>query len=99
MGLFSGSKKTKPTAEEKELARIAGERWEDYKKRFRPVENLAIQRAMTDLNNPNPALRHMANVSSQMEFSRVEPQITGALTNRGARVGSGAFAGGLMGIN
>lgn len=94
-----GSNEVPETPEEIELARIAMERWSDYKTRFIPVENLAIQDVMKDVNEPSEFGPSMANLSAQMEFSRMEPQLTQGLTLRGARPGSGAFSGGLMNMN
>lgn len=91
--------KPKATAEEKALAQIGLERWQDYQKRFVPVENAAIGRVMDDINNPDMQGEGLANVSTQQAFSDLERQTTTGLTLRGARAGSGAFLGGLTGVN
>lgn len=91
--------KPKETAEEKALAQIGLERWQDYQQRFVPVENAAIGRVMDDINNPDMQGEGLANVSTQQAFSDLENQTTRGLTLRGARAGSGAFAGGLAGVN
>lgn len=87
------------TEEEKELARIGFERWEDYKQRFIPVENLAIKDVMDDINSPTMEGEGMANVDTQSAFSELEEQTASGLARRGARTGSGAFAGSLTDVN
>lgn len=92
--MSGGSKQVKTTPEEKELAKIAGERWEDYKKRFIPVENLAIQDVMKDVETPSQFAPSMANLATQSEFSRLEPQVAQGLMARG-----GNLQEGLIGLN
>jgi len=93
-----GSNEVPETPEEIELAKIAMERWNDYKTRFIPVENIAIKDVMDNVNQPSEFGPSMANLSSQMEFSRMEPGVTRGLTLAGAGPGSGRFSGGLMNL-
>lgn len=87
------------TEEERELARISSERWEDYKKRFIPVENLAIKDVMKDIESPTMEGEGLANISTQNIFSDLEEQTASGLASRGARIGSGAFAGNITDVN
>lgn len=93
-----GGDKPKETAEEKALAEIGLERYQDYKTRFVPVENMAIDKVLTDLNKPADVGAGWANTSTQMAFSKLEPQMTRGLTLRGAEAGSGAFTGAVTGL-
>lgn len=96
--MSKGSDKPKETPEEIELANIGAERWNDYKQRYIPVENAAIGRVLSEIDDPSGRGEDMANASTQMAFSPVEEQATMGLTTRGARPGSGAFAGGVTGV-
>lgn len=97
--MCGGSKKVKPTKEERELARIGLERWGRYKSRYVPMEDRLIKRTVNSIDNPSGQAEGMANVSTQQAFSPVEGQVTAGLTGRGARSGSGAFIGALTGLN
>ncbi|MGI0011620.1 MAG: hypothetical protein ACREAE_09500, partial [Nitrosopumilaceae archaeon] len=89
----------KETAEEKELAKIGFEHWTDYKRRFIPVENEAIERIQSEINDPSMRGEGMANVSTQMAFAPVEQQVARGLTLREMRPGSGGFTKGITNIN
>lgn len=92
--------KVKESPEEIELARIADERWTDYKTRFVPIENIAIQDTVDSLDNPSEFGPAMANLGAQSEFSALEGQAASGLTMRGAGpAGSGAFMETIKGLN
>jgi len=94
-----GSKpKVKETAEEKALARISKERWDSYKQRYIPIENAMMKKTLDRLNKPDELIGGMANASTQMQYSALEPQVTKGLTLRGAKAGSGAFTGAVTGL-
>lgn len=95
----SSDKEVPETEEEIALAQIADERWARYKTKFRPIENIAIKDVMEENKSPSDFGANVANLSTQAEFSRMEPAIARGLTLRGARVGSGAFEGGIRGLN
>lgn len=94
-----GSKdKVEETPEEIALAEIAMERWNDYKQRFIPVENQAISDVMGESETSSEFGPGMANIASQSQFSQLEPAVASGLVRRGARPGSGAFEGGMIGL-
>ncbi len=97
--MCGGSKGVPETPEEIELAQIASERWEDYKQKFIPVENQAISDVTKEFDNPSEFGANVANTSTQMAFSPVEASMARGLTTRGAGPGSGAFTGGIVGLN
>jgi hypothetical protein len=96
--MCGSSKKIKETPEEKTLAKISSERWESYKARYIPVENMMINRTVGKLGKEDPRISGMANTSTQMQFSGLEPKVTSGLTLRGAGPGSGAFTGAVTGL-
>lgn len=87
------------TPEEVALAKIAMERWKDYKNKFVPVENMAISNVMKEHDNPSEFGTGVANLATQEQFSNLEQQAAKGLTNRGAGPGSGEFMGAITGLN
>jgi hypothetical protein len=85
------------TPEEIALAQVASERWQDYQKRFVPVENKAIN--YVENTNLGPMAAGMANLGTQEAFSQGEQQVTGNMESRGMRAGSPGFGMNLAGYN
>lgn len=84
----------KQTPEERELGRIAIERWNDYQTRFRPVENEyieAVQMNDTDFDQ----VRASTASSVQQGFNPAEIDLTNNLFAKGMNMESSQFGGAL----
>ena len=85
-----GSGRAKETKEEKELARVAGEKWNDYVQRFIPFENEFINRIeVTDQDRQD--LQGTVIGGANKAFSQVEKETLGHEIGKGAKPGSGRF--------
>jgi len=85
-----GSGKVKETEEEKALARVAGEKWNDYQDRFVPYENEFMSRMeVTDADRDQfkGGIIGQANKS----FAESENALLDEQIGKGARPGSGRF--------
>lgn len=85
-----GSGRVKETPEERVLAQIALERWNDYQTRFLPLENRLFGEVRSTEGEYAQA-SGFANAASAQAFDRNEPMIRKALFGSGARAGSGQF--------
>lgn len=84
-----GSGKVKETEQEKELARIAGERWDRYQSVFKPLEGTLIKRL--DVGTPErEQAAGLANVATQKQFGAAQQQLETGLEGRGVNPASGA---------
>ena len=92
-----GSEQVPETEEEKALAEIAAERWNDYKQRFIPIENRAIDDIMQDVNTPDMFGAGMANLATQQQFAGVEQGTVAGLFKR--RAGGNALGAGIINAN
>ena len=96
--MCGGGDKPKQTAEEKELGRIAVERWNDYQVRFKPIEDQYIndvQMTDSDFNQ----VRGSTATSVQQAFSGAETDLTNNLFASGVDPSSGAFIDALDGVS
>lgn len=94
-----GGQQVPETPEARALAEIASQRYEQYKSRFIPIENIAINKTTGDLINPPQIAQNVANIGTQTQFSNAQPGVTANLATRGARPGSGAFGLNMAGFN
>ncbi|MDF0750274.1 hypothetical protein NLU14_08530 [Marinobacter sp. 71-i] len=95
--MCGGSDKPEQTEEEKELGRIAVERWNDYQTRFVPIENQFIEAVQTSDSDFESA-RGSANASVQQAFGDAEDNLTDTLTANGITPDSGRFRAAMDGI-
>lgn len=96
MGGKSGSQRVEETPEQRAVAQIASEQYEDYITRFVPVENQAIAQAL-DTEGRLQQLRGITNADFFQRFGEQQPQVMSNLAQRGLRADSGAFRSGLGG--
>lgn len=95
--MCGGGDKPEQSPEEKELGRIAIERWNDYQTRFVPVENEyieAVQRTDSDFEDARGA----AGSAVQQSFNRAEEDLSNNLFAAGLAPDSGAFIDAMEGI-
>lgn len=92
-----GDQEVPETEEEIALAQIATERWNDYKQRFIPAENMAIADVMGEAQNPSDFGPGMANIATQQAFSSMEPGVVSGIQGRGR--GRAGLETGLLNLN
>lgn len=93
-----GGGEVKETAEEREIARIATEQWNDYQTRFIPVENAYMDKArITD--EDTDFLQGEAAKAVQGEYSKAEQRLMTQFGLSGAAPGSGKFGAGMAALD
>lgn len=96
--MCGGENKPKETAEERELGRIAIERWNDYQSRFVPVEDQYIADVQKTEGDFDFA-RRSTNAGVQQSFDGAEDGLRSALTSRGVTPDSGQFRKAMAGVS
>lgn len=95
--MCGGPDKPKQSAEERELGRIAVERWNDYQTRFVPVENEYIESVQqTDADYADA--RGGAAASVQQSFGAAEDDLRGNLFAAGLTPDSSQFTSAIEGL-
>ncbi|WP_019558467.1 hypothetical protein [Thioalkalivibrio sp. ALE12] len=84
-----GSNEIEPTAEEKQLSRIAVDRWNDYQTRLAPYEDQYMQHVQKTPGDHQQA-RGQAAVATEQAFAPARDELQGNLFAAGAKPGSGA---------
>lgn len=95
--MCGGPDKPKQTREERELGRIAVERWNDYQTRFVPVENEyieSVQQTGADFDDA----RGGATASVQQSFGAAEDDLRGNLFAAGLSPDSSQFTSAIEGL-
>lgn len=92
-----GSERPDQTAEERELGRIAIERWNDYQRRFVPVENEFIE-SVQKTDSDFEAARGSAAAGAQQAFAGAEDKLKNNLFANGLTPDSGRFQAAMNGI-
>jgi len=88
--MSKGGKTPKETAEERELGRIAVERWNDYQTRFKPIEDQFIEDVQMTDSDFNQ-VRGSTATSVQQNFSEVENSLKDNLFVKGVDPSSDAY--------
>lgn len=91
MGSKGGSKKAKPTAQERALAKDAAAKWNDYVERYVPVENEFVERTKAS-DDKVAAAQGMVNADANMAHAQAAEQARAGLASQGAAPGSGRAA-------
>jgi len=86
-----GDTDVEPTAEERELAQIATERFERFEQEFIPAENEFIESVQSIDEGDADLAAGTAAASSQQAFSQSQGQIAQSQIDSGAAPGSGRF--------
>ncbi|TQV82866.1 hypothetical protein [Aliikangiella coralliicola] len=89
-----GSNEVPETEEERELARVAGDKWNDYVGRYIPFENEFIQRIEVT-NQDRDNLRGIATAGVNSAFGKARQNVVNQELQAGAKPGSGRFDGAL----
>jgi hypothetical protein len=93
-----GGKEPSETAEERELGRIAVERWNDYQIRFKPIEDeyiQAVQRTPSDYSEARGA----AVATTHQAFGQAENKLQGNMFAAGLDPSSGQFIRAMDGVS
>lgn len=93
-----GSDTPKESAEERELGRIAIEKWNDYQVRFKPIEDQFIQDVQRTDSDYTEA-RGNANAAVQQAFGQAEGNLADNIFMNGLDPSSGAFQKTMDGIS
>ncbi len=93
MGSEGGSNEVEETVEQKELAKIAAEKWTKYQEVYVPMENRFMER-IDDMGSQwqSDQAAGAANMSTQEEFGRMESAVEKAQFDAGVDPNSGRFA-------
>ncbi|MDN5937292.1 MAG: hypothetical protein L0H83_01385 [Salinisphaera sp.] len=86
-----GSVELPETAEERQLSKIAVEQWNDYQRRFAPLENRLIGEVRTTPGERDQALGY-ANAATSQAFDANEEALRGRLFAGGSGPSSGRFS-------
>lgn len=99
MGMYGGDgdNEIPETAEERELAKIAGEQWQDYQERFVPIENRYMKDVHTEAADFARATGDTASAINA-QGDEAQKAVTAGATQRGANANSGAVVTGLAGM-
>ncbi|KZZ72400.1 hypothetical protein A3765_28530 [Oleiphilus sp. HI0130] len=93
-----GSEGPSQTPEEAELGKIAVERWNDYQRRFKPVENQFIEDVQANESHYDHALG-ATNTAVQQNFSQAEGDLKGNIFASGVDPSSSQFTDVLAGLS
>lgn len=94
MGGGGGSNEIEPTAEERELSRIAVQRWNDYQTRLAPFEDQYMQQVQMTPGDHQQA-RGQAAVATEQAFAPARQQAEQQMFGAGVRPGSAAHTLGM----
>lgn len=92
-----GDAEIKETAEEREMAKIATEQWNDYQQRFLPLENRLFGEVRSTEGEYAQAAGY-TNAATSQAFDGGEERARAGLFAGGSRPGSGKFADTMSGL-
>lgn len=84
--MAKNSNEVQETAQEKALARVAAEQWNDYQSKYKPFENSYMKDVMADTAGREAKVSGMVNadVAQKMTQKAIDPNRAGSLGNKAA---------------